>query len=88
MKLSLCLNALVAIQLSAGAANLLLLAPIWMQLVHLMLSNFMWIILVLLGVTVLPQPSTSTAGQRAVTRNTEMLNTRARRRDKTQPWKP
>ncbi len=88
MKLSLCLNSLVAIQLTAGAANLLLLAPIWMQLVHLMLSNFMWIILVLLAVTVLPQPSPDVAVQRAVVRNTELLSARARRRDKTHPWKP
>ena len=39
MKLSVILSALVAIQLTAGAANLLLLAPIWMQLVHLLLTS-------------------------------------------------
>jgi heme A synthase len=51
MKLSVVLCGLVALQLTAGATNLLLLAPIWMQLIHLLLSNLMWIVLVLLAVT-------------------------------------
>jgi heme A synthase len=51
MKLSVVLSALVAIQLTAGATNLLLLAPIWMQLIHLLLSDLLWIALVLLAVT-------------------------------------
>jgi len=40
---------LVLVQLGAGAVNLLLHAPIWLQLVHLLLSDFVWIALVLLG---------------------------------------
>ena len=32
----------------AGATNLLLLAPGWMQLVHLLLADLLWISLVLL----------------------------------------
>lgn len=51
MKLSVVLSGLVALQLTAGATNLLLLAPIWMQLIHLLLSNLMWIVLVLLAAT-------------------------------------
>ena len=51
MKLSVLLSALVAIQLTAGATNLLLLAPIWMQLIHLLLSDLLWIVLVLLSAT-------------------------------------
>ncbi len=47
--LSTILIVMVVIQLLAGLVNLLLLAPIWMQLVHLLLSNFVWIALVLLG---------------------------------------
>jgi heme A synthase len=43
------LIALVFVQLGAGLMNLLLLAPIWMQLTHLVLSNLVWIALVLLG---------------------------------------
>lgn len=35
-------------QTLAGAANLLLLAPAWMQLVHLLLADLLWISLVLL----------------------------------------
>lgn len=38
----------VILQLCAGLVNLLLLAPIWMQIVHLFLADFVWIMLVLL----------------------------------------
>jgi heme a synthase len=37
---------LVAVQLAAGVANLWLLAPIWMQLIHLLLADLLWIALV------------------------------------------
>jgi heme A synthase len=40
--------ALFFAQLAAGALNLLLLAPVWMQLVHLLLADLVWITLVLL----------------------------------------
>jgi heme A synthase len=43
------LIALVFVQLGAGAVNLLLHAPIWLQLLHLLLSDLVWIALVLLG---------------------------------------
>jgi heme A synthase len=39
----------VVAQLLAGLINLLLLAPVWMQLVHLFLADFVWISLVLLA---------------------------------------
>lgn len=39
-------------QLSAGAVNLLLLAPVWMQITHLLLADSLWIGLVLLAVEV------------------------------------
>jgi len=35
-------------QLCAGAVNIALLAPVWMQLVHLLMANLVWIALVLL----------------------------------------
>ena len=41
---------LVFLQLIAGAINVVLLAPVWLQLVHLLLANLLWIALVLLAV--------------------------------------
>ncbi len=40
--------ALVFIQFGAGFVNLLLLAPVWMQIIHLLLANLVWIALVML----------------------------------------
>jgi heme a synthase len=40
---------LVVVQLSAGVINVFLLAPIWLQLVHLLLADAIWITLVLLA---------------------------------------
>jgi len=42
------MTACLGVQLLAGAANLLLLAPVWMQLVHLLLAYLLWISLVVL----------------------------------------
>ena len=42
-------TSLVLIQLVAGFVNVLLLAPVWMQLVHLLLADLVWIAFVLLG---------------------------------------
>jgi heme A synthase len=50
------LVSLIGIQLGAGALNLLLHAPIWLQLVHLLLSDLIWIALALLAFTVLAEP--------------------------------
>ncbi len=47
------LNLAIFVQLSAGAINILLLAPIWMQLVHLLLADLLWILLVLTCAAVL-----------------------------------
>jgi len=58
------LLALVAIQLGAGALNLLLLAPVWMQIAHLLLADLVWITLVLLAASMLrerPQAAESPA---------------------------
>jgi heme A synthase len=46
---------IVMAQLGAGAVNLLLHAPTWLQLVHLLLSDLVWIALVLLGFSALQQ---------------------------------
>ncbi|OJT25208.1 cytochrome oxidase assembly protein [Archangium sp. Cb G35] len=43
------LGVLYALQLVAGMVNLLLLAPVWMQLVHLLMADMVWIVLVRLS---------------------------------------
>jgi heme A synthase len=48
-RLSYAVLALTGIQLAGGAINLLLLAPVGMQLVHLLLADLLWIALVLLS---------------------------------------
>jgi cytochrome c oxidase assembly protein subunit 15 len=45
--------ALVALEIAAGALNVLLLAPVWLQLVHLLLADLLWISLVLLAAATL-----------------------------------
>jgi heme A synthase len=42
------LLAMVVAQITAGVANLLLSAPVWMQMVHLLLADALWVSLVLL----------------------------------------
>ncbi len=51
-KLAMGVLILACAQLSAGAINLLLLAPVWMQITHLLLADSLWIGLVLLAVEV------------------------------------
>lgn len=51
--LSHALTALVVLQISAGLVNVALLAPVWMQLVHLLLADAVWIALVLMGAAAL-----------------------------------
>lgn len=45
--------ALVAVQIAGGLLNVLLLAPVWMQLVHLLLADALWLAYILLGACVL-----------------------------------
>ena len=63
---------LVALQTLAGAVNVLLLAPIALQIIHLLLADLLWIALVLLAASsgaalpaALPAPSPTTAVSRA-----------------------
>jgi len=49
-KPALAVIAIVAAQLLAGVLNLLLLAPVWMQIMHLLLADLLWIALVVLCV--------------------------------------
>jgi heme A synthase len=48
-KLSHALIFLLAAQMAAGALNLLLLAPVWLQLLHLLLADLLWVATVLLA---------------------------------------
>lgn len=52
-RLSLALAGLVLIQWTAGLVNVILLAPVWMQLLHLFLADLVWIVYVLLAADVL-----------------------------------
>lgn len=45
------------IQLFAGVLNVYLMVPIWMQLIHLLLADIIWIAWVLLGATALAEPA-------------------------------
>ncbi|MCI0661039.1 MAG: COX15/CtaA family protein [Acidobacteria bacterium] len=56
-KIAKSLIALILLQLVAGILNLILHAPIWLQLVHLLLSDLIWISLVLFILTTLAQPA-------------------------------
>ena len=46
-------SSLAVLQLAVGIANVILLAPIWMQLVHLLVADALWIACVLLSARVL-----------------------------------
>jgi heme A synthase len=48
-KISLFLIGAVVVQIFAGLLNLVLLAPVWMQIVHLFLADLVWIGLILLA---------------------------------------
>ncbi len=48
-RLAVWLRLAIVIQWAAGAINLVLLAPVWMQILHLLLADVAWILLVLLG---------------------------------------
>jgi heme A synthase len=48
-KLSILLGILIIIQWTAGVSNVLLLAPVWMQVVHLFLADSVWISYILLA---------------------------------------
>jgi heme A synthase len=50
-KLALTLGSLVLIQIAVGLLNVALLAPVWTQLVHLLLADATWIVLVVLALS-------------------------------------
>ncbi len=56
-RLTISLVSLFVVQLGAGLVNLLLLAPVWMQIVHLLLADLVWVAYVLLAVNLLEAPA-------------------------------
>jgi heme A synthase len=48
-RLTLLVGILILIQLTAGVSNVILLAPVWMQVVHLFLADSVWISYILLA---------------------------------------
>lgn len=56
-RFSLALIILFVMQLAAGLINLVLLAPVWMQIIHLLLADSLWITLVLLAANTLAAPA-------------------------------
>jgi heme A synthase len=61
---------LVVVQLLAGAVNVVLLAPVWLQLTHLLLADVIWVTYVLLAADVLahaaaPAPAAHTVARTA-----------------------
>ena len=65
------LGVLIVLQWLAGALNVALLAPVWLQLGHLLLADAVWITLVLLAASALanPQVVSATAPRRAPVRD-------------------
>ncbi len=55
----------LGLQLAAGVVNVVLLAPVWLQLVHLLLANVLWIAMIALTADVLTSqaPSLAAAAQ-------------------------
>ena len=49
--------AVVGLQVLAGFVNIALLAPVWMQVVHLLLADVLWVAMVLFTVTVARAPT-------------------------------
>lgn len=53
LRLSTLLFVLYGLQLALGSLNVALKAPIWLQMVHLLMTNFIWITLILLAASAL-----------------------------------
>jgi heme A synthase len=61
-QLALALTAIVVFQIALGFVNVLLLAPVWLQLAHLLIADAIWILFVLLGAHALARRETVVAG--------------------------
>jgi len=61
-RLGLTLGSLVVLQIAVGLLNVGLLAPVWMQLLHLLIADASWIVLVLLALSSPPPAPSATLG--------------------------
>jgi len=52
------LTLIICLQVALGVLNMMLLAPIWLQMVHLLAADLTWILLVAIGVVTLREPET------------------------------
>lgn len=59
------LAGLVALQIGLGLLNVALLAPVWLQLVHLLIADAIWIAFVLLGADALSEVPSAAAARAA-----------------------
>jgi heme A synthase len=62
-RFSTALAMLVASQIALGFLNVALLAPVWMQLVHLLVADLVWIVFLLLSAAALEEPAALIAGE-------------------------
>ncbi|MFL6207927.1 MAG: COX15/CtaA family protein [Pyrinomonadaceae bacterium] len=60
-RLTAMLSVIFLLQLGAGLLNIYLLAPVWLQLVHLLLADLLWLALVLCAAAALAQPAAQAA---------------------------
>jgi heme A synthase len=52
-RLAIALIVLIVVQWAAGFVNVMLLAPVWMQLLHLFLADLVWITYLLMAAAIL-----------------------------------
>jgi heme A synthase len=57
------LGATLTTQMALGATNVILLAPIWLQITHLLVAEMFWILLVLASADLLLAKYRSSASQ-------------------------
>jgi heme A synthase len=55
--------ALAVVQVVLGFVNVWLLAPVWMQIVHLLVADLLWIALVLMAASALARPSAAATSE-------------------------
>jgi heme A synthase len=49
------MRVVIGLQLVGGLVNVILLAPVWMQIIHLLLADLLWILLILLAAELLTE---------------------------------
>ena len=64
-RLARAVSVLAVVQITLGMLNVILLAPVWLQLAHLLVADAVWIALILLGASVLGRPAARAAAHAA-----------------------